>query len=104
MLPIAGLQVFYLVVRRTRIPILDNQLIRRAVNRQTQVVGLAGDHEIREGARLNQLLYRLLPAGLFSGELFHILFALNAWTLYTTRHGGLPFQFTPRRNAQTRSG
>ena len=46
MLPIAGLQIFNLIRRRTRVPILNCDLVRRTVNRQAQVIGLAREHEV----------------------------------------------------------
>jgi hypothetical protein len=46
MLPIAGLQIFNLIRRRTRVPILNCDDIGRSVNRQAQVIGLARQHEV----------------------------------------------------------
>ena len=41
MLPVARLQILDLIRRRTRVPVLNRDLIRRPVNRQPQIIGLA---------------------------------------------------------------
>ena len=47
MLPVAGLDIFDLIGRRAGVPVLNCNLIRRAMNRQAQVVRLPRDHEIQ---------------------------------------------------------
>ena len=47
MLPIAGLQIFYLIGSRAQVPVLHRDGIGRAVNCQPQVIGLARDDEIQ---------------------------------------------------------
>ena len=47
MLPVTGLEIFDLIGGRACVPVLDRHRIRRAMNRQTQVIDLARDHEIQ---------------------------------------------------------
>ena len=47
MLAIPGLYVFHLIGRRTRVPILNRDLVGRAVDRDPEIVYLATQHEIQ---------------------------------------------------------